>query len=167
MKSIEKLSLCTFVGCLLLSQTVFSKQPELAAKVKACSQVSDNLARLNCFDQLTTKQNYQAPLSKKTTSKVELTAQQVDSFSKEQVEKTAEEKAKEIKAISLTISSLGKNQRDKWKITFDNGQKWQQTDAVKLKLKKGEEITLTKGALSSVYLQKEGSNKRIKVKRLK
>ena len=36
-----------------------------------------------------------------------------------------------------------------------------------LRLKEGIKVTFTKGALGSVYLQKENSNKRIKVKRVK
>ena len=95
------------------------------------------------------------------------TATQVDSFSKEQVTKTAEEKAKEIDSIVLTISKLKKVGRGQWKITFSNGQQWLQKDTTKLKLKVDEEVTLSKGALSSVFLQKENTNKRMKVKRLK
>lgn len=172
MKYIEKLVYCAFFGCLLLSQTVFAKQAELAAEVKACSKISNNQARLTCFDQLTAIKSYQVQLSKTTGLKAtglktELTVEQVDSFSKEQIEKTAEEKASEIKTILSTISKLEKTSRGKWKITFDSGQKWQQKDTSKLKLKQGDRVTLTKGALGSVFLQKENSNKRIKVKRLK
>jgi len=172
MKSIEKLSYGVSVACLLLSQTVFAKQTELAADVKSCSEISNNKARLTCFDQLTAKQDHKAQLPKTTALKAtglktELSAEQVDLFSKEQVEKTVEEKANEITSISLTISKLEKTQRKKWKITFENGQQWLQKDTTKLKLKQGEQVMLTKGALSSVFLIKENSNKRIKVKRLK
>jgi len=172
MNYIEKLSYCAFVGCLLLPQTVSAKQADLAEKIKVCSEVSGNKARLSCFDKITAKQGAKVEVSKTTGLKAtglktELSAEQVDLFSKEQVEKTAEEKANEIKSISLTISKLEKTQRKQWKITFENGQKWLQKDTTKLKLKEGENVTLTKGALSSVFLIKENSNKRIKVKRLK
>ncbi len=172
MKPIEKLSYCVFVGSILLSQTVFAEQAELAVKVKACSEVSNNQARLTCFDELTAKQGHKVELSKTTGLKAtglktELSAEQVDLFSKEQVEKTAEEKANEITSISLTISKLEKTQRKQWKVTFENGQQWLQKDTTKLKLKQGEQVMLSKGALSSVFLVKENSNKRIKVKRLK
>jgi hypothetical protein len=83
------------------------------------------------------------------------------------VKKTAEEKAKEIDSITLTISQLSKSPYGQWKITFDNGQRWQQKDNHKLSLKTGQRVILTKGAISSVFLQKENSTKRIKVKRLK
>ena len=96
-----------------------------------------------------------------------LTAEQVDSFSKEQVKKTAEESAKEIDSITLTISKLSKSPYGEWRITFENGQRWQQKDNYKLSLKTGQRVILTKGSLSSVYLQKENTTKRIKVKRLK
>ena len=37
----------------------------------------------------------------------------------------------------------------------------------RLRLKEGDLVVITKGALGAVYLQKENTNKRIKVKRLK
>lgn len=169
---IEKLSYCAFIGCLLLPQAVIAKQADLAEKVKACSEVASNQARLSCFDQLTAKQDTKAESPKTsglkaTGLKTELSAAQVDQFSKEQLEKTAEEKANEVRSISLTISKLEKTQRKQWKITFANGQQWLQKDNTKLKLKQGEQVMLSKGAISSVFLEKENSNKRIKVKRLK
>jgi len=163
MNKVIKVISSTLLSGLLLAQTVLANEIELATKVQACSQISENKARLNCFDQLTTKPGTQV-LAPKTA---ELTVQEVDSFSKEQVKKTAEEKATEINRISLTISKLDKTAYGKWKITFVNGQKWQQKDSTKLKLKLGEQVILTKGALSAVFLQKENANKRIKVKRLK
>jgi hypothetical protein len=167
MKSIEKLTFCVLIGSLLLSQSVLANQTDLTAKVKDCSKVSDDQARLACFDQLIVKQDHkvQAPTTK--VLEKELTAKQVDAFSKEQIKKTDKETANEIKSITLIISKLEKNPRGKWKITFDNGQKWQQKDSKGLKLNEGDTVILTKGALSSVFLQKENTSKRIKVKRLK
>lgn len=151
------------VTSLLLSQTVLAKEDNLSDSIQGCVKISQDTARLACFDQLT---------DKRSTISVEpaitaLTTQQVDSFSKEQVKKTREEQAKEITTITLTISELTKTMRGQWKVTFTNGQKWQQKDTVTLRLKKGDKVILTKGALSSVFLQKENTNKRIKVKRLK
>ena len=95
-----------------------------------------------------------------------MTAEQVDSFSKGQVKKTSEEFANEINYIALTISQLRKTPYGRWKITFENGQKWQQKDNYKLRLETGQRVVLTKGAISSVLLQKENTKKRIKVKGL-
>ena len=162
MNKIAKLTYLAVVTS-LISQTAIAEEKNLSDRVQGCIEITQDTARLACFDQLLSK-----PSAKKVEAQVaEITAKQVDSFSKEHVKKTAEEKAKEIDSIILTISQLSKSPYDQWKITFENGQKWQQKDNYKLRLKIGQRVILTKGSLSSVFLQKENSTKRIKVKRLK
>lgn len=159
----------------LLSQTAIAEEKTLSERVLGCVKITQDKARLTCFDQATEKYSNKSvdltvtPLAAQQVDSnvTHLTAEQVDSFSKEQVKKTAEETAKEIASITLTISKLSKSPYGQWKITFENGQKWQQKDNYKLSLKKGQRVILTKGAISSVFLQKENSTKRIKVKRLK
>lgn len=163
MNNIIKLTSCAVVISILLAQPVLAKDTELAAKVQACSEINENEARLSCFDGLTNK----ATGVLTSEAAASLTMQQEDDFAKEHVKKTAEEKANEIQSISVIITKLSKTSHGRWKITFDNGQKWQQKDSTKMKLKQGEEVELAKGAFSSIFLQKEDSNKRIKVKRLK
>lgn len=135
----------------------------------SCSDISENKQRLACFDTLVKKNitEVNSPESINSTVKSVSSAQQVEDFAKEHVKKTDEERAKELTTITLTISSLSKTPYGKWKISFDNGQRWQQKDSTKLKLKVGQRAVLTKGALNAVYLQKENTNKRILVKRLK
>ncbi|PKG85009.1 hypothetical protein CXF85_05200 [Colwellia sp. 75C3] len=150
------------VTSLLISQTVLAKEAELDDKIKVCSEISQDAARLLCFDQLIDVSN-----SKLAPQITALTAAQVDEFSKVHVKKTDKEIAEEINSITLTISTLSKTIRGQWKLTFKNGQKWQQKDTTKLRLNEGDLVVLTKGALGAVYLQKKNTNKRIKVKRLK
>jgi len=154
---------------LLLIKTVSAEESELANKVKTCSQVSENQARLSCYDALSSKKSVAKAVTSKsvTAEKPTMSEQEIDGFAKSHVQKTDEELANEINTITLTISKLSKTVRGQWKLSFENGQKWQQKDSAKLKLKQGIKVILTKGALGSVYLQKENSNKRIKVKRVK
>lgn len=161
-------------GTALISGLVFpllalGQTTNLAADIKVCRQISQDQARLTCFDALSQQKPSVSKLASTsvTAGQVALTAQQIDTFAKEQVIKTSEERANEINSITLTISKLSKTIRGQWKITFENGQKWQQKDSIKFKLKIGQEVILTKGALSAVFLQKENANKRMKVKRLK
>ena len=162
MNKITKLTYFAVVTS-LLSQTAIAEEKSLSDRVQACIKITQDTARLACFDQLISKAS-----AKKAEAQITgLTAKQVDAFSKEQVKKTAEEKAKEIDSITLTISDLSKSPYGQWKITFENGQRWQQKDNYKLSLKTGQRVILTKGAISSVFLQKENGTKRIKVKRLK
>jgi len=163
MNYMSKLALFVMGSFLLLPQVVSANEAELTAKLQLCSEINQNEARLSCFDQLASKQADEELAAQKTG----LTAQQVDDFSKGHVIKTDEQRAKEINSITLTISKLTKTAQKQWKITFENGQKWLQKDGNRMKLKIGEVVTLHKGALGAVYLQKENANKRIKVKRLK
>ncbi|WP_019029321.1 hypothetical protein [Colwellia piezophila] len=176
---IKSIKLSALISGLIFVQAAHATTIDLASDIKACSQISQDKARLTCFDKLgrgeqsasavasTAVLSTAAISTALTPRSSKLNEQQIDAFAKEHVEKTAEEKANEILSISLTISKLVKTTRGQWKITFKNGQKWQQKDSTKLKLKLDDKVTLTKGALNSVYLQKENTNKRIKVKRLK
>ncbi|TWX66279.1 hypothetical protein ESZ36_15515 [Colwellia demingiae] len=158
-----KLTYFTVITSLLLSPTVLAKEENLSDRIQDCVKISQDTAILTCFDQLTIKSSTISAEPEVT----DLTAEQVDSFSKGQVKKTSEELANEINSITLTISKLSKTPYGQWKITFENGQKWQQKDSYKLSLKTGQRVVLTKGAITSVFLQKENTKKRIKVKRLK
>ncbi len=172
-----KVSYCAVVSSFMVMQiglipTVLANEKNLENKAQTCSQLSDNKARLTCFDALTVKNttttgsvNDKSVVTPVGDSK--RSAQYVDNFAKEQVKNTSDEQAEEIQTITLTISKLSKNLYGKWKITFQNGQKWQQKDSEILSLKEGQRVVLTKGALSAIYLQKENTNKRIKVKRVK
>ena len=176
LKSILLVTILTMLG----TQNVLAQSGQLKGVLITCSQLTDSLARLTCFDTAVAKHLTVSPNTAETktaatkniavteskTSRT-VTDEEVDAFAKEHVKKTVEEKAEEITSITLIISSLNKNAYGQWKISFKNGQKWQQTDSVKLKLKVDQRVVLTKGMLTAVYLQKENTNKRIKVKRVK
>jgi len=164
---INKLALVAIVSSLTFAQTVTAETVDLVSKVKACSQISDNKSRLTCFDALSNASRTVETSKPIPTVNSSVSEQAIDEFAKSHVQKTEEEEAKEVTTITLTISKLSKTVRDQWKISFVNGQKWQQKDSTRLKLTEGARVILTKGALGAVYLQKENSNKRIKVKRLK
>ena len=119
MNKITKLTYFAVVTS-LLSQTAIAEEKSLSYRVQACIKITQDTARLTCFDQLISK----ASTKKAEAQIAELTAKQVDDFSKEQVKKTAEESAKEIDSITLTISQLSKSPYGQWKITFENGQRW-------------------------------------------
>jgi hypothetical protein len=189
MNNLNRLTSSVIVVSLFFTQIVIAK--ESIVQLEECVKISQDTARLACFDKITKKfssKSIEANTTQVITQKIDnsskehidnlssksveantaqVITQQVDDFSKEHIEKTAEEKANEVLSISLTVDSLKKVGRGQWKITFKNGQQWQQKDTTKFKLKEGNKVTLTKGALGSVFLQKENNNKRMKVKRLK
>jgi len=169
MKTINKLIMCVVASSLLLVNVVSADEADLSSKLYACSQINESQARLSCFDSLNHKNPAVIAVVKKpmTSGKSVVTEQEIADFAKDHVQKTEEELANEIKTIELTISKLSKTVRGQWKIIFENGQKWQQKDTTRITLTEGIRVTLTKGAFGSVFMKKEDSNKRIKVKRLK
>lgn len=167
---VAKLLSYALVVSLCMVQTALAKEAELANKVFACSQLSENQSRLSCFDAITSSNRSVVETASKPVAIEQLSPsneQKIDAFGKEHVKKSTAELTKEINAITLTVSELTKTVRGKWKITFENGQQWQQKDTSTLRLQQGDQVTLTKGTFSSIFLQKEHTNRRIKVKRLK
>jgi hypothetical protein len=137
-----------------------------------CMDIANDIDRLACFDLLTSKQISisdnviivkETPVKKDVIPETE--AKKVDDFSKEVLKKNDDNHADD--SIAATISKLKKLIRGQWVIYFENGQKWQQTDTIELKLAVGDLVRLEKGSFSSVYLYKEGVNRNIRVKRLK
>ena len=163
-----KLACCFIVTSFLVMPAVLAKNISLNEKIEACSEISDNQLRLSCFDQLSNG-NIQVtkPVDPSTQQSAQLSNQQIDAFAKEQVELSKSEQAKVINSISAMVDKLSQTAYGQWKITFKNGQKWLQKDTTRFSLKVGQRVVLTKGALGAIYLKKEDSNKRIKVKRLK
>lgn len=168
-KEITQLTCYVLISNLLIAPIVLANDVQLTTEILTCSKITDNESRLMCFDALSSHNNLMVGVAKSAVVEQATlnSVQQVDDFAKEHVKKTSKELEQEVDSITLTISQLNKTLRGKWKITFENGQKWQQNDSGTLSLKQGDEVTLTKGAFSSVFLQKADTNRRIKVKRLK
>jgi len=165
-----------FSGCLAASDMSGMKEGLIK-----CTDIVDNLARLTCFDSLAKPLvSTQVQLSNNTISVVKAKQVLVDS---ENLALVASVKQREIEEafakpqlknddveterISLTISKLSKTLRGQWKVSFSNGQVWQQKDSLRLSLKLGDLVELNKGALGAYFMKKSQSNKRIRVKRLK
>ena len=105
----------------------------------------------------------------KTQAQIE--QEKIDAFAKNQVVLTKEEQqiasAQEMTEFSGTITALKKLIRGEWVITLENGQKWQQKSTDRFKLKVGNVVVIKKGSLGAIYLNKEGSSRNIRVKRIK
>lgn len=163
--------LSVFIG--LTSSTVFADvNNSLVDGLSNCLNISNDGQRLVCFDQLA-QNNVVAlnsiKMSDKSVSKIEQVkleeAKKIDDFSKEDLKKTEEEKGPD--SITATISNVKQLIRGQWVVYLESGQKWQQQDTAKIKLKVGDNIRLQKGSMGAVYLFKEGSHRNIRVKRLK
>lgn len=184
MINFTKLTSVILMVCSLTPQEAFANNATILENIMACSSIKEAKKRLHCFDQLSSVVSSTMAVEQHTVEQVELktanaaaqktdttslalTAKQIDDFSKDSIKKTPDQLAAEINTITLTISKLTKSIRGQWQIFFTNGQQWQQKDNVRIRLKEGEIIELTKGGMGAVFLKQQNANKRIKVKRLK
>jgi len=172
---IMRVSILALLGALVsfISLDIFaSSNDSLVDGLSHCTKISNDESRLLCFDKLSKNnvvfstvakvKNEQASQTKPVKLKE---SKRVDSFSKAHLKKTQKEKGPE--SINAIISKVKQLIRGEWVIYLENGQKWQQKGSGKIKLKKGDEVRLKKGSIGAVYLYKEGSNRSIRVKRLK
>lgn len=162
-----------------LSITGFAAQSEeIKAQVEECAQMKANIHRLSCYDDLakglglklaktksySSKSTPKAPVSKAvTTTSVVKVATAESEFGIEHV--------KEVEGpdtIDVVVKKVVKNAYGERKFYFENGQIWRQMDSnTKGKFSTGTEAIIKRGALGAFYLKKEGSNRTIKVKRIK
>lgn len=149
-----------------------SNKSDLVFGLSKCVKIINDESRLVCFDKF--MQNNVTPSVKVKEGKVAVSqikevkakeAKQIDAFSKQHLKKTKADK--ELDSITATIAKTNQLIRGQWVIYLENGQKWQQKDTGRIKLKAGDSIRLKKGSMGAVYLYKEGSHRNIRVKRLK
>ena len=180
MKLIKLIYACSFI--ILTSN---ANANNLNTSLVTCTNIKINTDRLACFDQLMSKYKVQSDI---TGEKATVHSKIYNNKNKENVNKPTlvpkanivnefgaahlqvnKDKAEENTSIILTISKIKKNAYKQLVISFKNGQIWQQKDSGYFKLKSGEEVKLTKGALGAIYLKKndENSNRSIRVKRVK
>lgn len=143
---------------------------DLLLNLTLCSIISSDDARLICFDKLTPNRAKQSIVAStvvvpSTVDSKSAEQKQVDDFAKAHLKKTKDKEAPS--SIVATVSKVEQLLRGQWVVYLENGQKWQQTDTTNIKLNVGSKVRLNKAAMGAIYLYKEGSHRRIKVKRLK
>lgn len=164
----------------VLSFSIFVQANTLEDKLKNCLKKTDSSSRLACYDNvvgrididdvlITVDDTQQHSVKAPTTAPIVIAVasptvtDQADEFGKEHLTKSAED---EVVSIVFVVAKIKKVLHNQWHITFENGQVWQQSDTSPMRLEVGTSVKLTHGFGSAIYLQKTGSNKRIRVKRL-
>jgi len=154
----------------LLASSAYAN--DLASSLKQCATVSSSTERLACYDKLTQSLSTSAA---KVEEKVAAAPAAV-AVPKTQQKKEAEfgdhhlkkdKKPDELERVQFTVAKVSYSAKKKLKLTFENGQRWNQTDSETLRLKVGDKVELFKGAWSAVYLKKVGFNRKVRVKRVK
>lgn len=177
-------SLMLGVGLLLLSS--FSFAQDFRQALLECEKETNDVKRLACYDsvvkqlsqsadvgQLAPPPPPSAPIqtNKQTTytattptkpAAPELSAEERFGKSKQELKK-----AEELSRIDAIITKISKSKYGKMTITLSNGQKWRQTVASKLRLKVNQNVFIERGAFDSFILGRDGTNSRMRVKRVK
>ncbi len=79
--------------------------------------------------------------------------------------KTVQEE--QVQAVELTIAKAKKSIHGNWTLTFENGQQWRTLSSERTKFKTGQQVEIKRGVLNSFSVSIVGSNRAMKVKRLK
>lgn len=179
-----------FISVVVSFSTFSVSASTLKMELDRCAQISENVTRLACFDNLTTTVTLPTAVVSTKNSSISDTKSSIagtkamvsnapikpvvaptvnkdDSFGAEHlIRKSA---SQEIKQVVFTVAKLTKGPHKKWRFTFKNGQIWKQTDNNHFRIKVDDSVILKKGALGAIYMKKnsEASNRSIRVKRVK
>ena len=92
-----------------------------------------------------------------------ITVNAEDSFGQE-----AKLKSRQVDEVRFVVKSVSLTPHKKLRLTFENGQKWEQKDTSRFgKVLPGDEVIIKRGALNAFYLKKPSANRTIRVKRIK
>lgn len=172
------------VSLLLVSASLYSMgvtaSPVSSQALIKCAQIAQDEARLHCFDAVVSQLQsaparpasaaQSAPVAQSSksapppapTPATKKQSQGNNNFGLE--EKQRQQAADEISAM---ITKVDQGPRDKLIISLDNNMVWKQKDSAFISAKKGRKATVKAGALGAFYLKVEGSNRRIRVERLR
>ncbi len=170
---INKVVQVALVSCLFIG---VSQATTIESSLKACADIDAATERLACYDKLakafkkpeltvaTQAQEVAKPAA--TAAPVVVSQEQKEAeFGDHHLKK--DKKPNELERVQFTIAKISYSGKKKLKLTFENGQRWNQSDTETLRLKVGDKVELFKGAWSAVYLKKVGFNRKIRVKRVK
>lgn len=163
------------VAAAAFSATSFAQQSGL----EACAEIEDSLERLVCYDNLAKKEQSgerkrqdrelpeQARKGKQKAAEMRDKAQErreqgSDRFGFEHKEREETEEER----INVTLAEREEGPYGKWRITLTNGQVWKQTDSGYFSWD-GDAYYIERGALNSFFFGREGSNRRMRVQRVK
>ena len=155
----------------------------------ACAEIEDSLERLVCYDNLAKKEQSgerkrqdrelpeQARKGKQKAAEMRDKAQErreQAQQSRKDTERASdrfgfehkEREETEDERVNVTLAEREEGPYGKWRITLKNGQVWKQTDSGYFSWE-GDAYYIERGALNSFFFGREGSNRRMRVQRVK
>lgn len=176
-----------FIGmaAVAFSATSLAQQSGL----EGCAEIEDSLERLVCYDNLAKKTQSgeksrqdrelpeQARKGKQKAAEMKEKAQERreqaqqnrkhtessnDRFGFEHIER----EETQTERLNVVVREREEDLYGKWRITLTNGQVWKQTDSRYFSWD-GDAYYIERGALNSFFFGREGSNRRMRVQRVK
>ena len=153
-----------------------------------CKQLTDNSARLSCYDRLAATFVSQeasaavavpstavsgaaapgaaAPASAPAVVATPATATPSAEVIAADFGKSQSRPSDQVEQLQATVKSLSRNKMRKLLITLENGHTWRQTEDDSIQLKAGDSVTIEKASFGSFLLSKTGTNRKVRVKRV-
>lgn len=170
-----------------------SAQADIHQSLLDCKQLTDNSARLSCYDRLAATFGSQAasadvavsgtavpgavasgtavpeaavPASAPAVVATPATATPSAEVIEADFGKTQSRPSDQVEQLQATVKSLSRNKMRKMLITLENGHIWRQTEDDSIQLKAGDSVTIEKASFGSFLLSKTGTNRKVRVKRV-
>ncbi|MBW8189938.1 hypothetical protein K0504_02740 [Neiella marina] len=179
-----KTNITGLVACLLISVPA-ANAVDWQAEWQLCSSVSNDKQRLACFDGIT-KRQFASPERQDLTSNTkpvvpvaDVPEQSISASSEAAVvaakpsaqqafgleREIAKQQTKELDEISAEVTAVSKDPYGKLTLTLDNQQRWKLQEKGP-RLKTGDTVIVSRGALGSFYVNKAGVSRKSRAKRL-
>ena len=148
--------------------------------LKQCAEIEDSLQRLTCYDNLAKAQQGKSEYAKEK-AKGQGIAQERNNNAEQKASRSGgssssqrfgiEHKEKEdgqLDKMQVEVIDRKEGPYKKWRIVLANGQLWKQTDSGGyFSWDDNDTYYIERGALNSFFFGREGSNRRMRVQRVK
>lgn len=147
--------------------------------LEQCAEIEDSLERLVCYDNIAKRQKSEAKQAEgkargkaqaqKQKAKTQQSAKQRDSSSEQSFGMEHKDREEgQVDRIEVEVASKEQGPYKKWRIELGNGQIWKQTDSAGyFPWNEDDTYYIERGALNSFFFGREGSNRRMRVQRVK
>lgn len=144
-------------------------------RLRNCRSLDADAERLRCYDELVDERLPGTTSAGVVTTDEEVTvdAEGAEEISPEIGEETNEDFGLEhrqrdgAEVMSAIVAEVHSGPFDRLVIRLSNDQIWQQVNTGRFRMERGQKVVIRRGVLNSFFLHTEGSNREIRVKRVR